>query len=377
MRDEVCSECGEPATRDTEFCVQCGAFLDWSRVEQETEEDGRTDPVRVPTGGAAESDAGASAVPPPREPEPARRPAGARVAGTPDRAARSAERPRAPTTAVQSAAVEPAVPGCPRCGTENPPELRFCGKCGYEFPSRQRATAWDARPRPRIPWWRRLISGDRTPAERSALRAYRRSLPMRYRLIRAGLALMALLLVVGAFFAVQRDPIGWAKARWYDVQDTVQPVRGGTPALDPPGGENVEFPPAAAVDGSPDTAWATTWLGTGDPAGCGAPQTNGGLLVTFAAPVDLRRLDVVAGLPSGDPFRPTQPRPSVLELRFSDGNCLPVPVSDSGDVQVVELPEPVSTTSVRIDVADVYPAADGGVPFVTVSEVEFLQRPPT
>ena len=377
MRGEVCAECGEPATRDTEFCVQCGAFLDWSGSEQKAVEVERTEPVvTTATGGPAGSGVtAAAAVPPPRDPEPARRTAGARVAGgLSEPAARPAD-PPARQAIVQPAAVEPSPSGCRRCGTDNPPELRFCRKCGLEFSPPRQATAWDAQPRPRMPWWRRIFGGNRTPSERAALRAYRRSLPMRYRLIRVGVAVVVALLVAGAVLAVNRDPIGWAKARWYDFKGTVVPVRDITPTLDPAGSENADFPPPYAIDGDEGTAWAANWTGTGKPEGCGTPNTAAGLLLTFQEPVDLRRLDVRAGLPTADPARLTQHRPRVLELRFSDGDCVTLPVRDSGDLQVVEL-DPVSTTSVRMDVVAVYPADAAGATLVALSEIALFQRPP-
>ncbi|TFV77493.1 hypothetical protein E4P39_05815 [Blastococcus sp. CT_GayMR19] len=360
--------------------MQCGAFLDWSRAEQESVEGGRTEPVAATAGGgpAGSSVAAAvtvpSTVPPPRDPEPARQTAGARVAGGLQEPAVRPMDPPPRQTIIQPAAVEPSPSGCRRCGTANPPELRFCRKCGLEFSPPRQATAWDARPRPRVPWWRRIFGGHRTPSERAALRAYRRSLPMRYRLIRIGVALLVLLLLVGAVIAGNRDPIGWAKARWYDFKGTVVPVRDITPTLDPAVDANPDFPPSFAVDGNEASAWATTWTGAGEPEGCGAPNTAAGLLLTFEQPVDLRRLVVRAGLPTDDVNRLAQHRPRVLELRFSDGECVPLTLTDTGEQQVVEL-APVSTTSVRIDVVDVYLSDADGATFVALSEVELLQRP--
>jgi hypothetical protein len=92
-------------------------------------------------------------------------------------------------------------------------------------------------------------------------------------------------------------------------------------------------------------------------------------------PADLRRLVVRAGLPTDDVNRLAQHRPRVLEMRFSDGECVPLTVGDTGEQQVIEL-APVSTTSVRIDVVDVYPADAEGATLVALSEVELLQRPP-
>jgi len=374
---EICPECGEAVTRDTEFCLRCGAFIDWDDADQPPAPQRGTEPV-APAGAAAPSSdvvPETAPVPPPREPAADRRTAEQRVGVGSGSAAARGDEPAGRPTVVQQPVTEPAESGCRRCGTPNPPELRFCRKCGLEFVTTKVATPWDARPRPRLPWWRRLFGGSRTPSERAALRAYRRSLPMRYKLFRAGAGLLALLLVIGAVVALRHDPIGWAKARWYDVTDTVQTVQGVTAASDPAGTEVEGFPPADAVDRNPGTAWATTWVGAGDSKGCGAPQTTAALQLTFPTPVDLRRLRVLGGLPSGDPDRLSQHRPKAVELRFSDGDCIVKELKDSGDMQTVQLAEPVSTTSLRIDVVDIHPS--DGATKVAISDVELLQRPPT
>jgi hypothetical protein len=92
-------------------------------------------------------------------------------------------------------------------------------------------------------------------------------------------------------------------------------------------------------------------------------------------PADLRRLVVRAGLPTDDVNRLAQHRPRVLELRFSDGECVPLMVDDTGEQQFFEL-APVSTTSVRIDVVDIYPADAAGATLVALTEAELFQRPP-
>jgi RNA polymerase subunit RPABC4/transcription elongation factor Spt4 len=372
---EICPECGEPVTRDTEFCPRCGAFIDWDDADRNAVEQQKTE---VPPDGAAagtHSDVvpETAPVPPPRDPAADRRTAAQRVGVGP--AAAGGDVPGVRPTEVQPTVAEPAESGCRRCGTENPPELRFCRKCGLEFATTRVPTPWDARPRPRLPWWRRLFGGSRTTSERAALRAYRRSLPTRYRLFRAAAALLAVLLVVGAVLAVRGDPIGWARARWYDVKDTVAPVRGVMAATDPADAVIQDFPPDGAIDRNPKTAWATTWVGKGDSKGCGVPQTNAALLLTLDRAVDLRRVRVLGGLPAGDPDRLAQHRPKVIEMRFSDGRCVPLTLKDSGEMQTldVQLKEPVSTTIVRIDVVDIF--ATQGAKNVAVSEVELLERP--
>jgi hypothetical protein len=198
---------------------------------------------------------------------------------------------------------------------------------------------------------------------------------MRYRMIRGLGALLAVLVVVGAVWLVRGDPIGWGRDRWYDVRNTLEPVN-ATAAVDPPDQEIPDFGPGLAVDGNPDTAWATGWNGgTGNPE-CGDQPTTAGLLLTLARPADLREIRVLAGLPAGNPNRLVQNRPSRIELRFSDGTCQVRPLANRGDEQIVQLdPLDSTTTSLRVDVVDVLPPATGESELVAISDIALRARP--
>jgi hypothetical protein len=379
MRTTVCQECGEPADPDAEFCLRCGAFLEWSSLEGA--DDTRQEPaVRAADQGVSGGMASATAVVPPETrtapPEPEGLAPDVLLPPVP------VQRPAAESAAVRPV-TEPigavgATDRCPRCGTANPPELRFCGKCAAELGRAPAPTGWQAGPQRRLPWWRRLLTRGRSPSESKALRAYRRSLPMRYRVIRAIAGLLVLVLVALAVWAIRGNPISWAKARWYDLRDTVQPVAVSGATLDPAEAQvRVEFEPQAAVDGDPASAWATAWTAGAQPAGCsGEHATAEALVLRFDEVADVRKLRVAAGLPADDPGRLAQNRPRLLEVRSSDGTCQTLPLADRASEQTLELTKPVSTDLLRIDVLDVYAPESAGSDLVAVSEVVPLRRPP-
>jgi hypothetical protein len=253
--------------------------------------------------------------------------------------------------------------------------VRFCAKCAFEFAPPTAPTVWTSGQSRHQPWWRRVLGQHRTAAERVALRAYRRCLPLRHRLFRLLVALLVTALAAGAVLALRRNPIDWLQDRWYDLRGTVVDVAIDAASLDPAEApERPEFGPKLATDEDEGTAWATAWSGGEDPVACGARKAAEALQLTFADVVDLREVEVLGGLPSGDSGRLQQHRPRMLELRFSDGTCDLVPLRDVGRPQRVALEEPVSTSSVRIAVVDVHPAEGDGT-LVALSEIEFLARP--
>jgi ribosomal protein L40E len=344
MLRSVCPECGDRSPRHTEFCSQCGSYLDWAEAPS-----AGTDDVEP----AAPDGAGADG--PPGDP-----PATREVVAVPT--------PRRP--------VDDAVPACPRCGADRGPGLRFCRSCALEFDPPGVARAWGPRPPRRAPWWRRLVGGGRPPAERAALRAYRRSLPLRHRLFRLAVTLLALALAAGAVVALRGDPVGWVQSRFDDLRDTLEPATVQQAALDPASApERPEYAPRFATDRDEGSAWATAWTAGDGPVACGAGHGAEGLVLALGEVVDLRAVEVLAGLPAGDPLRQGQVRPRTVELRFSDGSCALIALRDAGEPQRVRLPQPVSTSSVRVDVVEVYPAAQPQSDLVAISELELLRRP--
>jgi hypothetical protein len=362
MQRNVCPECGESVLRDAEFCPHCGIYLDWT-------EDGRLAEPQPDEADLALADAvlgsGTGRAHGSSETEP---PLVGDAPATPDR-------PRlipAPRRSVEDGSADP---DCPRCTTRRRPGLRFCAKCAIEFDPPTGPTMWTPQPYRHRPWWLRIFGRRRTAAERASLRAYRRNLPLRHRLFRLFVALLVAAVAAGGVLALRGHPLDWLQARWYDVRGTVEvvPIEGA--ALDPAdaAGQS-EYGPALATDEDDATAWATTWTGGEDPVECGARRAAEALQLTFPHVVDLRALKVLPGLPSGEPLRTEQHRPRMLELRFSDGTCDVIPLLDRGGPQRVELKVPVSTSSVRVAVVDVFPA-EGEGDLVALSEIEVLARP--
>ncbi len=370
MRRTVCQQCGEAAARDSEFCLQCGAYLEWNATGADVPARLEVTPP-VPTPRAERSAAAGSARP--------ATPVTATVPTDPSRGAGPAVAAGTvpPEAAPRPAATSPREPACSRCGTARPPGRRFCVRCALEFEPSSAPPLRPARSRRRDPWWRRLFGRGRSPRERAALRAYRRSLPVRYRLIRAAGALLLVAVIAGAALTIGRNPVGWVQARWDDLHDNLERVQVADAVPDPaePAGP-VEFAPRFAVDGAEDSAWATRWTGGDAAGGCGAPRTAAGLVVTFEDVAAVRHLRVVPGLPDDDSGRRLQPRPSVLEVRSAEGHCQTLGLRDSGTEQQVDLDVPLNTSSVRIDVAAVYPAeGEETSDLVAISEVRFFQRP--
>jgi hypothetical protein len=364
MQRNVCPECGEGVVRDAEFCAECGIYLDWmedgSLAQHHPEEAdlALADAVRGAGTGRTHGAAEGATAPP--------------LAGDAPTTPELPQALPAPRIPLDDA---PAESGCPRCDTRRTPGLRFCSKCAFEFEPPTGPTLWALRPYRHRPWWRRIFSRRRTAVDRASLRAYRRSLPMRHRMFRLLVVALVVALAAGGVLALRGNPVAWLQARWYDVRGTVVDVPIEASALDPadaPG--QSEFGPSLATDEDDQTAWATTWTGGEDPVQCGTRRAAEALQLTFADVVDLRALEVVPGLPSGDPLRTEQHRPQTLELRFSDGTCELVHLLDRGRTQRVDLDEPVSTSSVRVAVVDVY-SAEGDSDLVAVSEIEFLARP--
>jgi hypothetical protein len=369
MRRTSCPECGEPADEDTEFCLRCGGFLDWSDLAADEPARPHGPPAReVPAGPVAPPPAPAD-----EEAPTARLGSAGSGAATGEPAASAAGRS---ATAVAPAVTAPAAePACSRCGSVRQPGRRFCVRCALEFEPPAAGAAWAARSRPRTTWWQRLLGRTGGSSDRAARRAYRRNLPLRYRLFRALGGVLVVVLLVGAVAAVRGDPLGWARARWYDLNGTVVPLA-GVPAADPAEPVVPEFPAGGAVDGDETTAWATTWAGDGSAAPtCGARQTTGGLLLTFDQVADVRQVVVFPGLPDGDPLRLQQHRPRVVEVRSAEGHCGEYELDDVAAPQTIVLDPPLKSTSLRVDVVAVHPG-DGSSPLVAISEIDLRQRPP-
>jgi hypothetical protein len=223
--------------------------------------------------------------------------------------------------------------------------------------------------------------------------AYRRSLPLRYRLLRWLWGVVGLGAVVGAFALLVHDPVGWIGDKWADLRGNltqVEPLRAvGEPATAAIAG----FPAANLVDNRGDTAWTTAWSAAiaSNPARSECvPPAAPAASVAPAAPaadapasalllpehiVTVRAVTVAAGLFEQDPLRERQWRPKTLQLAFSDGSCQQITLTDTAGEQQLSV-DPVATTQVRISVLDAYePGPDQPIDQISISEVRVFTRP--
>jgi len=391
----VCRKCSRRVPDGTEFCV-CGAYLEF---------DGEHVPDATPAGAAP---AGASPVPPgptavtasgPLPPPPATRPDP--WTSEPAPRGRAVPSEPAPWSGFDATTAEPAAPAggidavlpdapdragpagpvwveagardgdivCRHCGTPNGPERFFCRHCGVSLTG---AVDPSTTPAPRrAPWWTRMLGGakrratatDPTAALQRAQGLARGGLSSRTLLFRTG-GVVVLLGGALAFLGPWRGPvlrqarelIGADRHSPVDVDAEEITAQPADPSVAPvvfelQGPENV-------IDRFANTAWATRWL---DPSGPGfetvpddtecqpVPMTDSVLVVEFAEPRDIGRLEILAGRPAVDETRSQYLRPRVLEVRPDDGPCTYVQLADTGELTPVPFAhDDVSTLTISI-----------------------------
>ena len=351
--EELCEACGHPNKRGAPFCEACGNFLSW--VGSHTDEDDDTPQNADPA--ATESAPPASGTGP---------------AGTTETAA-SAAAPSRPTAPV----APPAEPPCPRCGTPNPVGQRFCRKCAHVLTGAAPTTV--APPATtRQPWWRRWFPSRSSP-EAKARAAYRRTLPMPYRIARVLAWLLVLAVPVAAVLIWAEDPVGWVKDKWYDLRGTLETVKDVDASL-PPGAppEPPAFPPDDAVD-STDSAWATRLPAHGHRAACedgvpaGEPQPIGTLVLTLPDPAEIHEVIVRGGPPSNNAEDMDRfPKEVVV---FYAGHCQETTLPNEATDTTLKLEEPLDTEVLRLSILSAYPAEGDEPGLVFISNVRVRARP--
>ena len=368
----VCGACGAPSA-DAEFCDACGAYLGW---------DGEA---------AVGSEADAAVV----SPSSAISRAAPCAVGGHDHEAESTAVVAvgsAESSSVRSSGdfdtgtAESSQPRCPRCDATNPPHLRFCGRCALPFHGPVFADPIDdsAAPVERAAWWERLFA--RRPRTRRAARvAYRRSLPLRYRVQRWLWGSIAVGVIAGSLLVLGQNPVGWIGERWADMRGSLTQVEPLRAVSEPPTSVTADSAAFNIVDNHADTAWVGTWSAAlaANPSNrtCLSPASGspegvaGSVLLVPESVVTVRAVAVAAGLREQDPLRQRQWRPKTLQLAFSDGSCQQILLSDAAELQRLPL-DPVATSQVRISVLDAYPP-DGDQPIdqVAISEVQLFSRP--
>jgi uncharacterized OB-fold protein len=259
----------------------------------------------------------------------------------------------------------PTGPVCPDCGRINDPGRRFCAKCGRQLGQTRQLQTGTAESR-----------ADSRRRERADRRAFRDSLPAIYRWRRIGLITLAVAVLLAGAVTVGADPVGWVKARWYDVKGSVVNVA-GVQATALTAGRDAGTPrdAAALVDGT-TADWQVRWTGSDPAPQCAGGPTTPTIELTLPQPVRIRAVDVYPGLGPDQPQRPLQFRPrSVGITPIGAGGCQGFRLADSGDRQRLEFDSRQPVSVIRISLNTAYPAAADGQQRLSIREITLLARP--
>lgn len=389
----TCSECGASNRPDAQFCAQCDAYLAWSG-------DAGDDGVAT----ADRADAG--------DRQPAAQPGVARPASS------QPERPRArqgADGARRADGVRDTVPGRDRTAptTTDPPD-QHVGAVRPAEPQVKVKRQYTAAQPPRqvrrwasraaneavdhVPGARHIPGGlprvgngtvDRARAARGFGRqlrtaaggrrvSYDRRLTTRVLIVRVVLGALALL-VLFVLIGPWRGPVRSFADRQLDrvIPGRFEDLPVESVALWPATDEQiVGFLPSYAVDGIPTRAWATRWDAQaaavpGEP--CATLTDRQSLDVRFAEPSPVDRVTLLAGLSADSPDRLKQARPRVVDMLFSNQQCVRQEVPDSAAPLEIAVDIP-DVTSVAIQTVDAYPAQSGAGDLVAFSEITFSRR---
>ncbi|MGH3465980.1 MAG: hypothetical protein ACRDP9_31300 [Kribbellaceae bacterium] len=359
---DVCEACGEQNPAGSAFCLYCGTYLGWDQKAT-------ADPKQ-----SAPAQPGAQPVQEPVQPtaQPGPQPV-AQTAAAPAAGPAPAGYPTPPQPTVTIPAGHTA---CPACGHPNEASRRFCGKCGQPLRPGSSTTARPTAPRQQQSWWQRF----RDPTDRRARREYRRSLPPLYRWRRVLIALLVLAVAAGVLYMIGKNPVGWAKAAWYDVRGTLVAVDGVTFTELPNGSAARNYEATALGTPELDNAWATAWTtaALAPVAGCPGQQAARGMVaVAFTEPVRVRRLEIRAGMPAEGSLRPLTFGPRRLIVIYGPGQCSVLDLRDDPGVQALDIDTGTAVSSLRVAVAAAYPPQqkEGQSNLVALTSIRVMSRP--
>ncbi|MFI6151184.1 NADase-type glycan-binding domain-containing protein [Kitasatospora sp. NPDC051170] len=362
----VCPECGTTNAQGDDFCGNCGAYLAWSSADSPAApratpaEPVREEPVR--------EEPARETVAPPKPAEPATRPELVQPVRPPEALEPTAPEPKAPAPRTPApaepepepdpVAVQPAKPlpprpvvratgpddtqdgpPCPRCGTPNLPERRFCRRCAAPLT----VTA----PPPALPWWRTRWPFRRRVRIGGSGTALRRTI---------ALLVLAALVVAGVLLY----PAG--ERAFQDVLDKMGGTAPVAPSATTASAAAEGHPATAADDGVSNTFW-------------GAPAVGDSLTFSFRTPFRLVDLIVHTGpSPVPEQFR-QQARPIVLTLEVTDKDG----GTDRRQVTLEDRPGPQTVATGISDVVQVKltvreAAGTGPGRSIALAEVEFFKR---
>jgi hypothetical protein len=374
--EDVCTACGERNPAGSAFCLYCGVYLGWDEAGTAEAPSARRS-VPAGEGAVASSEAPTRSDPTLRQPGVHAEP-GDNYAPTGQRTgtAQHGMAQNGPGQGGEDWPEHRAKPGelsCPQCGQANAATLRFCSKCGRALRPSQPTTRAASASSNQTAWQRFWDPGDRR-----ARRDYRRSLPLFYRWRRVIIGVGTIVAVLVILSVAGKDPVSWAKGKYYDIRGTLVLADPVAYAGDPPQSVAKGYDVAALGSAAVDDAWATPWSAEAAAPldGCdGKTAAKGMVHLSFEEAIRVRRLDVLAGLPPTDAKRPLQFRPSVLLVMY-DGRCSELPLKDSSEIQRLVLDTGVPVKDLIVAIGSTYPArADAAQPLTALTSLAVLSRP--
>lgn len=142
------------------------------------------------------------------------------------------------------------------------------------------------------------------------------------------------------------------------------------PAVDSDFNE-VEYRPEFAVDGDHQTGWQCRGDGVGE-----------SLELDLADPADVVAVGLIPGYAKVDPHDDTEWYPlnrRLTEVRWHLGETVVEqrldPDPDVRDMQLTELPEPVRTSALRLEILSSVPGESSAYPNVAITELQVLATP--
>ncbi len=112
-----------------------------------------------------------------------------------------------------------------------------------------------------------------------------------------------------------------------------------------PASDDANYDPKQVIDGKAGTAWVE-----GDPGG----GLGAWLELDLGGTKAVKRIDLWGGLWASTEYWGRGNRPKSLEVKWSDGTVVEFPLTDAQTIQVLNLPAPVNTASIRFKIKAMY-----------------------
>jgi len=353
--DVICEACGATNRSTAEFCTGCGRFLGWREPVDGTQPAPQPQSQQTPVQVAADEHQPVNRTTPISQAPAPQAPVGQAVL----------DKPQAQTVEL---ATVPAGPVCPKCWRVNAPGRRFCAKCGTRIAATQAGAV------------RGNDAADLQRQEQANQRAFHDSLPAIYRWRRVGLVALAVAVVAALTITVGADPVGFARARWYDIKGTLAQVPGVQATVVPPttgpsakSGSTVD--PAMLVDGT-SADWHVHWTADEGSQTCDGGTGVPTIELTTAQPIRIRAIGIYAGLAADQPQRALQFRPRSIGVTAVDaGGCRLVPLTDSADLQRFTFDSLEKVSVIRISIDGAYPGPADAQKRLSIREIQLFSRP--